>query len=84
MIFEDESYIWVTRDEDFEIGQEFFKKGRRERIGMVIDMEKNSNDAYFYKWGNYLSAKTDSASMDDGKSFSTGSYIVSGSGFQCV
>ena len=82
MILGEESYIKVIRKKKFEINRRFFKKGRRERIDIHVDMERNINDAYFYKWGDEFRARTDFTTMNDGKPYSTGYYFVSGAGFE--
>ena len=84
MMLGEESYIKVIRKKKFKINRRFFKKDRRERIDIYVDMEENFNDAYFYKWGNEFRARTDFTTMNDGKPYSTGYYIVSGVGFECL
>ena len=84
MVFGEESYIKITRKKEFKIGRGFFKKGRRERIDVHVDMEKNKDDAYFYKWGDRFDARTDYWNMDDGSPYSTGYYIVGGGGYECI
>ena len=84
MIIGEESYIRVIRKKNFEIRRKFFRKGRRERIDIHVDMEKNINDAYFYKWGDRFDARTDFTTMNDGKPYSTGYYFVSGGGYECL
>jgi len=84
MIFGEESYIRVISEKNFKIGRKFFRKGRRERIDVHVDMQKNVNDAYFYKWGDRFLGRTDFTTMNDGKPYSTGYYYVSGGGFECL
>ena len=80
----EESFISVGRDKKFKIGRNFFKDTRRENIIVNVDMEKNINDAYFYKWGDRFVARWGFASLNDGKPYSTGIYLVSGGGYDCV
>ena len=84
MMLGEESYIKVIRRKKFKINRKFFKKDRRERIDIHVDMKKNINDAYFYKWGDEFRTRTDFTTMNDGKPYSTGYYIVSGAGFECL
>lgn len=84
MVFGEESYIKVIRKKDFEVGRNFFRKGRRERIDVHVDMQKNKNDAYFYKWGDRFDARSNDLAVDDGRSYSTGYYIVGGGGYECM
>ena len=84
MMIGEETYIEVFREKKFKINRRFFKKDRRERIDIYVDMKEKINDAYFYKWGNEFRARTDFTTMNDGKPYSTGYYIVTGVGFDCL